>query len=290
MKALIIFNPCAGSNRYRAVNNIADKMRQMGHEIELCATQSAGHATSIVQKTQGSNDDFDAIIAAGGDGTINEVINGFDTKKRQLLSIIPFGTANVLAHELGATRENAPYVLQSGQLKNIYMGLMGTRRFTMMAGVGFDSWSVKNVDTKLKAKIGPLAYGVSLLKSLKTFKSHSYSVLIDGSNYEAKSVLIMKGQRYGGPFILAKNISLNTPEFEVFLFQKNDLLSILRYGISLAMGRMNKLKDVKAVTGKSIDIIGPDGTPVQVDGDHAGFLPINLTIEKNGINILVPEK
>lgn len=308
-RVLVIYNPAAGQWRKRKLRTTLAALKGLGCVITLFATGKAGDAQERALTL--TADEFDVVVAAGGDGTINEVANGLANAKGAVppLAIIPLGTANVLAEEIGL-RGNPRAVARAiagGQRMHVHLGDVvkydpsgeasglgsaaraeGGRYFLMMAGVGFDAHVVANVDLALKRRTGKIAYVVETLVQGLRYGFPRCRVTIDGQGHDAYSVVVCNGRHYGGPFVAAPKASLAEPAFEVCLLEKGGYRHVIRYGVALVMGRLSSLPDVQILTGKHLKIEGEAGLPVQGDGDIIATLPVEIGVAERTLELVVP--
>ena len=207
-----------------------------------------------------------------------------------VLAVLPFGTANVLAHEIGLGIDEARITdaAAGGRPTQIYLGQANGRRFLLMAGVGFDAAVVAGVGTALKRQLGKGAYVWRMVLELFRYSFPVFTVTIDGVAYPCASAIVAKGHFYGGRFVCAPDAKLTDADFQVCLFLSAGRLAVLRYALALGMGRLHKLRDVKLVRGRDIRIDGPVGSPVQGDGDIIATLPATLSIVATPITVLYP--
>src|SRR5689334_6598572 len=221
-KAILISNPKTGryASRRRPVQELAAQLESLGIKIDLKLTQRPGDATEIAARAA-SNGTSDVIVA-GGDGTINEAIQGLGGTTARL-GIIPRGTANVLARELGLPldEEQAVAVIAQGKSRKIYLGLMTdettnqSRYFVLMAGIGLDASVVGRVQPSLKKRIGKGAFWISGLSHLATWNPQPFTLEINGDQYKATFAAIGKAARYGGDLAITPGARLDQPDFEV---------------------------------------------------------------------------
>ena len=289
-RVLVIYNPAAGQWRKRKLQTTLAALKGLGCSVHLFATQKAGDAQ--VRAATLTAEDCDVVVAAGGDGTINEVANGLANAPGAVppLAIIPLGTANVLAQEIGL-RGNPRAVARAiagGGRMTVHLGEANGRYFVMMAGVGFDAHVVANVDLALKRRTGKIAYVVETLVQGLRYGFPRCRVTVDGQPHEAYSVVVCNGRHYGGPFVAAPKASLAEPAFEVCLLQKGGYRHVLRYGAALVMGRLSALPDVQILTGRTLKIEGEAGLPVQGDGDIIATLPVEITVAERTLELVVP--
>jgi diacylglycerol kinase family enzyme len=156
-----------------------------------------------------------------------------------------------------------------------------------MAGVGFDAHVVANVSLRLKRRLGKGAYVLESLRQLFRFGFPGYRVTVDGRTFEAASVIVAKGHYYAGRFVCAPDARIDLPELHVCLFERNGRWNALRYALALALGRLPRLPDVRIVRGRSISITGPQGDPVQGDGDIIATLPVQIGLASRQLPLTV---
>lgn len=292
-QVLIVFNPVSGSGNRRIVEAVQQALSNRGCDVSLYPTQSAGDATRYLAAYEGQ---LDIVAVAGGDGTINEVVNGLRERDNQSyrLALIPTGTVNVLAAELGIgkTPEGIADIILQGREKPIYLGSVNERRFVLMAGIGYDAWVVDNVDLALKKKVGKLAYVLSMLKQLRHFGKKTYQLTVDGERYQANSVVITNGRYYAGSFVLSRQADLSKPTTQVLMISGNSPLKFIGILLGLPLGIMEKMPGMKSVAARHVQIellnAGTEREPVQADGDSLAELPLNLQMEGSPVRLLVP--
>ncbi|MDF1761966.1 MAG: diacylglycerol kinase family lipid kinase [Oleibacter sp.] len=292
---LVIHNPISGNGNNVLVDRVIEGLKILGHDVDYYATQSAGDATRYLQQM---TTELDIVVAAGGDGTVNEVVNGLINRPNNSyrLAVIPIGTTNVLAKELGIGRSASKIVrmFRNELTKEIYPARANGRRFLLMAGVGYDAWVVDNVDLALKKRIGKFAYILSMIKQLKWFGSKNYQVTVDGKVYQANSVVITNGRLYGGSFTISRHADLSSAKTQVLMMSSRSPLRFLMTLLGLPVGQLERMPGIVSVAAKHIVVenIGNETTvssePVQADGDSVTHLPLNVVMEENPIQILIP--
>ncbi len=287
---LIVLNPAAGHARRHHITLIAEALKKAGSAVvDIHETRGPGDAMTALPAVAGN---YDVVVAAGGDGTVNEVLNGLRDHPAVTLGLIPCGTTNVLATELGLpdAPEKVAAVLAGGHTRAIHPGSVNGRRFGMMVGVGYDAWVVQGVDAALKQKIGKLAYVLSMLRELRQFGQRRYRLELDGEVHEAGSAVLTLGRHYAGSYILARDACIDSAEMDVVLVQTSSALSFLLMLFALPLGlaaRLPFMKTVKAKTAR-ISVIGGAREALQADGDMAGSLPAELAVSAHAIRVLVP--
>ncbi len=288
----VIFNPVAGRRVRRRLEGTLAILRERGCLLELHETRERGHAEHLGGTV--APGDADAIVVAGGDGTINEVINGMVARRpagaAPPLAVLPMGTANLLANEIGLRihpRAIAETILE-GEARSVVLGRANGRLFTVTVGVGFDAHVVAGTNLGLKRLIGKGAYVWETARQLGRFPYPTYRVSIDGAEHQAASVLVAKGAHYGGKFICAPRARLDAPHFQVCLFRRGGPFNVLRYAAALALGRLAALPDLTIFEGHEVLIEGPADDPVQGDGDLIARLPLSVGLLPGGLRIIMP--
>ena len=291
---LIIHNPISGGDgKSLMVKRAANRLKKLGHSVSYYPTKSAGDATRYLQEFEGK---LDIVAAAGGDGLIGEVVNGLSERQTSeyQLAIIPTGTTNVLARELGIkfSARFAARAIHGGKLKPIYPARINGRRFMLMAGVGFDAWVVSGVNLKIKKTWGKVAYVLAMMRHLKLVGSKQYEVIADGQTLMADSVMVCNGRFYGGSFKLSDHADLSSPSLQVMTLSGISQLGFLLRLLVLPFGVFARTPGVREVQATSVQIrdLNPSTNPepVQADGDAVGFLPLEITSETQAIRVLVP--
>ena len=293
--AILISNPKTGryaSRRLRPIQETVSQLKSLGVDVELKLTTRPHEATDIAARAarNGSSD----VFVAGGDGTINEVIQGLAGTKARL-GIIPRGTANVLARELGLPldEQEAAAVAARGKSRRIHLGLAidetntVTRHFALMAGIGLDASIVRSVQPSLKKRIGKGAFWISGLSHLASWSPHPFTLEIEGREYTATFAAIGKAPRYGGDLAITPNARLDEPEFEVCMIETANRFRYLRL-LSHAM-RAGMPRDNPAVRFvKTNKVLARGEAPVQIDGELIGELPMRFEIAPHSLEVIVP--
>lgn len=289
----VIYNPTAGQRRLRRYAAILAALRAAGCEILELPTLRPGDAERLAAALTPA--EAEALVVAGGDGTINEAANGLlanEVGGRTLpLGVLPLGTANVLAAEIGLRGGPAGVVrcLLHGRSRPVALGRVNGRHFVMMAGVGFDAHVVARVNLRLKRGFGKLAYVAETLRQFLRYGFPLFRVEVDGRVFEAASVVVANGHYYGGRFVMAPDALLEAAELDVVLFRRAGRLHALKYAAALVLGLLPRLPDVSIHKGRRIRITGPAEDPVQADGDVIASLPAEFLVLPDALNLLFPD-
>lgn len=292
--AFLIYNPWAGKLRRKPhlVEQATTLFTQAGHTIHPAPTTGPNTAADIARECIARGADL--IVAAGGDGTINEVANGVVGTNVPMM-ILPGGTANVLAMETGIGGKVKKAIKRMGDLESrrIAVGKFTSanghqRYFLLMAGIGLDAQIVHTLSPALKARLGKLAYWVggfgSVLRILPEF-----DVVVNGSRQQASFALASRVRNYGGDLEIARSIRLDQPEFELILFEGNLALWYLKYFYGVLTNRLQGMKGVTIMRATSIELDHAKGTSLaQIDGEPAGPLPAKVELVPDALTLLLP--
>jgi diacylglycerol kinase (ATP) len=291
-RLLVIHNPTAGRRRSAYVAAVVEALRHEGTDVTVVETGARGDAERLARTAA---PEVDAVVVAGGDGTVNEVINGLLARPpsdRSLeLGLIPLGTVNLLARELAIPREPAALarLLARGLAHPMHVATANGRTFALMVGAGFDARVVDRVDPRLKRRIGRWAYGWEILRQLIFHAPHRYQVRIgEAEPIDVASVVIAKGRFYGGPYELAPAASVRKGGLQVCLFERGGRLNALLYLVGLGTGRIARMPGYRVVGASAVAVTGPVDEPVQGDGDTLTRLPLSVRIGERAIAVIAP--
>jgi diacylglycerol kinase (ATP) len=290
-RVLILFNPTAGqsNNLSQTLENAAHLWRSHGWLVELRPTKAPGDAT--LQAQFAATEGYDVVVAAGGDGTVNEVMNGL-VGTRTALAVLPIGTVNIWARELGLpmdVKRSATAFLQA-QLEQIDVGRAGKRYFLLMAGIGFDAAVTAQINPIEKKQIGALAYVKQALQLAWNFQGIRAHIRIDGKRVWGSVLMIVIGnsQLYGGVVKLTAHAVLNDGLLDVCVIKGSSMLAAPLRLLSIFRRHYNRDRKVEYYRAKRVQIKGKKSLPVQVDGDYLAKTPMNFEVVPAGLWVLVP--
>ena len=294
---MLIYNPRAGkfgrdgkSKVARAVKILEDR----GHQVTVAATTGPRTAGGIAREyiDRGAG----LILAAGGDGTINEVAEGM-LHTDVPLGILPAGTANVLAMEmkLGSRFERAAERLDQLVPRRVSVGHVVcdggavSRHFLLMAGAGLDAHIVYHVDGFLKSHVGKFAYWAAGWSMLGR-RLPQLQVQACGRQFPCSFALASKVRNYGGDFEIARSVTLFEDTFEVVLFEGRTSLPYVKYFFGMAANRLQGMKGVTMLRTSNLKVTGAESPDVyvQIDGEFAGRLPAELRVVPEALTLLAP--
>ncbi len=272
------------------------RLVERGCTVEVVETQQPGDASRIAFEARS----VDALVAVGGDGTINEVANGFPAQPHPPLGIIPSGTANVLAKEIRLPRRPAALadVIASGREIAWDEGRIrpGDRRFLLFVSAGFDAQVVHEFHRQRDGRIRMSDYVAWGVRTYLGCAIPKIRVDLDGRREaeEAAWVVVSNVRSYGGPIVLTPGAKFDDGWFEVMIQRRRHKADTAHlFGASLlawAFGIDARPADVTLHKARKVRLASADGRsiPLQVDGDPGGFLPVELEIEPGGFRILGP--
>lgn len=301
-KATLIYNPVAGrGNLADEVQDVAQLWQKKGWHITLCPTQRPNHATELARQAAESGQAL--VLAAGGDGTINEVANGL-VFSETVLAPLPVGTANCLARELNLPLPNRlqPYrlveasqALLRGNLQKMDVGECSGRYWLLWLGVGLDAFVIQNIEPRPKwfKQFGRAGYAAKSLFYMPQFTGMKTRLTIDGRVIEDDLLWInvSNGRFYGGGEIILNPAGvLNDGLFEIWLFKRGvwPAGQMARYVAEVTLGQHIHDDAVTLLTGRSLTIHTTPAVPFHADAEPIGETPITCTLHPQALHILVP--
>ncbi|MBF2063009.1 MAG: diacylglycerol kinase family lipid kinase [Calothrix sp. C42_A2020_038] len=291
-RVLILLNPFAGRayNLKQTLESAADIWRSQGWDVEIQLTKAPGDAT--VQARIAAESGYDVVVAAGGDGTINEVVNGL-VGTSTALAVLPIGTVNIWARELGLPMDlrRVAYAFLTAQLEQIDVGKAGERYFLLMAGVGFDGAVTAQINPLEKKRLGVFAYVKETLQLALCYQGVRSFVCIDGQRIRGRILLIVIGnsQLYGGVVKLTAHAVVNDGLLDVCVIKGHSMLVAPLRLISVFTRRYNRDPKVVYYRARRVDINGKNILSVQVDGDYLGTTPMSFEVVPKCLFVLVPK-
>jgi YegS/Rv2252/BmrU family lipid kinase len=305
--ATIIYNPLAGpADLASTMESIAGRWRKIGWEVDVKPTKAPGHATQLALEAVARERTL--VLAAGGDGTLGEVVNGL-AGSQTIMGVLPAGTANSFARELklplpGLLSGNnlllASDALMAGRVQTIDLGFTahqgeGKGRFWILwTGTGADSFMVNELEPRPKwsKRIGWPSYIVQGVPALSRFSHVHAWVEVDGHQFEDDYILVLISncQRYAGGFVtLSQDSKVDDGQLEVWLFGGRGLVSMSKHAMLALQGQASKNPDAILLKGTQIKVRTEPIMPTQTDGDPAGETPLHCSIKPASLLLLTPE-
>lgn len=303
---MIIYNPTSGRNRSRRLHAIEEAARILqtsGIDARLLPTTRAGSATELARDA--AQNGCGMVVVCGGDGTINEVVNGIAGTDAPL-AVLPAGTANILAKELGIPWDipAAARLIARGKLVRIALGLaqwhatetrapaIPTRRyFLCVSGAGPDGAIVHAIDVAQKLRVGILAYWLEGLRQFFTYSFPPFTVESPEKTLNASLIVVGRTKYYGGPFRITVGASLFEDQFEVVAYTRRSRLGVLSCLPAIWLGRLHHVKGVEIWKTARFRCRQQDGADIfsQVDGEPASALPVEFSIVPDVLTLVLPE-
>ena len=294
VRTCVIFNPAARGEKARRFRRY---LEAIGRQSLLKLTAEAGQARRLA--AEAVREGFETIVAAGGDGTLNEVLNGIgdepDGFERTRLGVLPLGTVNVFARELGLpggleaawevirhgseTRIDLPSVTVDGSQQRYY--------FAQLAGAGLDARAIELVKWQVKKAIGPLAYVLAGLHAVLSAPS-KITVTGGGHSLTGELVLIGNGRLYGGQFTLFPQADLRDGLLEVCVLPRVNWLTLARCGPGLLLTGRLPASATKLFKAGSLTLTSPSAAPLEIDGELIGHLPATFSVQRSRLRVVVP--
>ena len=295
METCVIFNPSA---RGEKAELFCSRLQSLCPNFAVRRTTAGGQARSLA--AQAVREGFSTVVAAGGDGTANEVVNGigdvpgaFATTR---LGILPLGTVNVFACELGLPRTLplAAKVIASGTERVIDLasaefsrdGKRERRYFLQLAGAGVDSRAIDLVSWKLKKKVGPLAY---VWAGIQALREKQPVITVDaGQRVSGELALLGNGRFYGGSFAAFPKASLQDGVLDVCLIEKVSVLRVVEIVFGLLSGNLYRFSPALHLRSSNVTLSSDSRTLLQVDGENAGELPATFSVLPKVLRVAAP--
>jgi len=286
--ALLIANPIAGRGAgERELRRIEPSLRSRGIDLEVAVTSQAGDAQAAAASRA---EDHEAVLVIGGDGTLNEVVNGLEADRP--VAIYPIGTGNVLAKELGLPRSIVRFcnMVQGGREHVVDIATIGDRRFVSMAGAGFDADVAADMGAGRTAGIHMAAYIGRTLRHLARYDFPRISVAVDGGEPvdSAGFVLVSNVRSYGGPFVVTPDARHDDGLLDVCLLRRGTPLAYMAAMLAFILRCHRAARGARYLRGRSIRLSASTPVRYQVDGDAAGFLPATIEILDRTLRFIVP--
>ncbi|MEX0786664.1 MAG: diacylglycerol kinase family protein, partial [Dehalococcoidia bacterium] len=283
-RALLILNPAA--RNAPPIEKLQDAIDGLdGWEVALEQTNGPGHATALAAGA--AKGELDVVIACGGDGTVNEVVNGL-AGSRTALAVVRGGTANVWAKEARLPKDASAAIrlVAEGEERVVDLGRANERYFLLMAGVGLDAAIVRDVSPTWKRRIGAAAYllhGISVARRYQDVEAE----LLPGLSGNLCWLLVANVRNYAGLVELALHAQVDDGKLDVCLLRKGGLRRLAWLAPWVVLRRHDRRAHVEYRQQESLDVATP-GLPVQLDGEYAGETPMRFEVAPGALRVIVP--
>lgn len=305
--AALIYNPLAGRGRWRRERDLdraAHLLDAYGLRVSRVATTGAGSATELARRELAAGRDL--IIVCGGDGTVNEVVNGM-VGSPVPLALLPAGTGNVLAKELGLPWDiwRAAEYIPRGVVRRIALGRAlrlspstslragsgqaSERYFLCVAGAGADANIVYHLEETSKLRLGMLSYWLEGFRRLGVYDFPEFEVVAGQERLAATQLIVSRTKNYGGPIQITRRADLYRDDFEVCVFPRRFRLIYLVYFLAQLLGELERFPEVRFLRTRQLQAeTRASQVYVQADGEPAGQLPMEFSIVPDALSLLVP--
>lgn len=286
MRYLFIINPTSGKGQYHHVIKEINTSF-IGKDIEIKPTTKRGDAITFAKNT-----DADIVVAAGGDGTVNEVVNGImqnrKGRKRPRLGILPLGTSNMVARSFNIPQniKNALDLVRHNRRKDMDIGKVNSRYFAIGCGIGLDAEMYRNVEPKIKKVFGEIAYPLSFIKTLFNYEPKLLDVCADGCRYQGYYVLVCNIAKFHNSFRLIKDTSDDDGKFDVFIFKKKNIGDIFWYVFGMAAQQTHNLKDLHCFKAEKLKITSSEKVIAHADAEIIGSTPVTIKMHHKAIELI----
>jgi diacylglycerol kinase (ATP) len=282
---IVILNPAARGAR---TPRLRAQVEKLAHSSILCATRGTGEAEALARNA--AVEGYQKIVAAGGDGTINEIVNGIAGHDVSL-GLLPLGTMNVFATELGLPMNDLAAcwkIIERNRTHRVDLPRANRKHFVQLAGVGLDAQAVKETSNAFKRSFGPLSYLISAVQ----IASRTPPVLrIESENavaLEGSFVLVGNGRLYGGRFPFFKQAVMDDGLLDVIVFKRLNYVDIIRYLQDVVFTPQITSPEVDYFQTKHLRVTSEESVPVEIDGELVGHCPVEFRIRPGGLRVLTP--
>jgi YegS/Rv2252/BmrU family lipid kinase len=287
----IIANPRSGRGRaFRLVQEYVRKWPHGSWEVEVLTTRAPGHAAELAHKLASCPPDVLAVC--GGDGTVNEVVNGVSDPQFPV-AVLPAGTANVLARAIGIPLdplEAIKIALEGSVLRvdSCFLQWAPARHFLLMAGAGFDAYVVSRTSSALKDRVGIAAFYQSTLQCLATYSFPEFTLETEDLSIQATTCVVANSRGYGGGLVLTPSADMTDGLLDVVAVQGKSRVNLALFALTALRGRPRAYPWVRYARARFVKIDGPPDVMVQVDGEQVGTLPAAVQIVPHSFPLVVP--
>jgi len=299
MDALLIYNPTAGPRDVRAdLKRLCSFFREQGWSVDLHTTERPGDATRMARRA--AADGLDTVIVAGGDGTVNEVVNGL-VGSDTALSVLPVGTGNLWAKQLHVPTytlanplrlRRAAHDLVKGTVRTIDVGDVDGHTFLCWASAGLDAQVTTEMEPRDRTtkRLGALPYLIAAVLVAQTFKGVETTITLDDDVVRGRTLLVMVNniQQYGGLVEVAPRARLDDGLLDVFVFKGLGFGYVVRHLFKVLSQRYLADPEIVHRQARRIEIRTEEAMPIQVDGDPLGSTPARMRVVPGGLRIVAP--
>lgn len=282
---VVILNPAARGTR---ANRLRAQVESISRGAILCTTSRAGEAEVLARHAAAEG--YEKIVAAGGDGTVNEVVNGI-AGRNVALGLLPVGTMNVFATELGLPSNDLPRcweIIQKNWTRPVDLPSANGKHFVQLAGVGLDAQAVKETSRAFKRNFGPLSYMISAAQIASRPPPRLRIESENAATEEGSFVLVGNGRLYGGRLPFFKQAVIDDGLLDVIVFKRLNYVEIIRYLQNVIFTPQITSPEVEYFQTNRLRVSTEEDVPVEVDGELIGNCPVEFKIRSGGLRVLAP--
>ena len=285
VKLAIIFNPAARGEKARSLE---EKVRSLTGPDTPLFTSRPGETVALARQL--AQEGHSTIVAAGGDGTINEVVNGIAGLDVSL-GILPTGTMNILACELGLPTtqlEQCWEIIQRGFTRSIDLAMANDQYFVQLAGIGLDALVVRETDLNMRKTIGPISYIFAAAQIIGRPAPRLEICFNERETMGGCFVLVGNGRFYGGPLSFFPKAKNDDGLLDVLVFKHQGYLDIIRYLQGVLIGNHADFADIEYRQIHSLRVISDRRIPVEIDGEVSFHTPVQFRVGPSKLRVHVP--
>lgn len=285
----LVINPVAGACKHAGhLARLARRLSAQGATVESLTTRGPGDARSMAAEAVGR---ADAVLAVGGDGTVCEVVNGLAGSELPLM-IWPTGTENLVARSLGfrADVDSVLSCLQAGQTRPMDLGIAGGRSFLVVAGMGFDAEVVQRVVRSRRGHITHLSYADPLWRTFWEHRFPAFRVFTEGRLYWEGRGMVFIGNmsRYAMGLPVVRDARPDDGLLDLCIYSCHSRRQLVAHSIRTVFRRHVEHPDVRYARVKQVRVESPVAVPLELDGEAAGFVPLEATVRPGAVRVRVP--
>ena len=283
---IVILNPTAGN--LETSRHCQERVESIVGGRPIRITSHAGEAEPLARRA--AEEGFGRVVAAGGDGTVNHVANGI-AGSNAALGILPMGTVNVFAMELGLPSNNLKLcweIVQTGNVRLVDLPSANGKYFVQLGGIGLDAQAVKETTLAFKRSLGPLSYLISAAHIAARQPPKLSIESEDAPVREGSFVLVGNGRLYGGPFPFFKQAIVDDGLLDVVVFKRLGFLEIIKYLHDVVFSSDIRVPEVEYFQTRQLRVSSEQDVPVELDGEVAGNCPVDFQMHAKGLSVLSP--
>jgi YegS/Rv2252/BmrU family lipid kinase len=283
---LVILNPRAGG--LDTSQDWQDRVESVVGAWPIRVTSHASEAEALTKHAV--EEGFGCVVAAGGDGTVNQVANGIGGSN-VALGILPIGTVNVFAMELGLPSNDLQLcrdIIAAGNIRLVDLPSANKKYFVQLGGVGLDAQAVKETSLAFKRSLGPLSYLISAAQIAARQPPNLFIESENASTCEGSFVLIGNGRFYGGPFPFFKHAVIDDGLLDVVVFKRLGYLEIIKYLHDVVFSSNIRVPEIEYFQARGLRVTSKQDVPVELDGELAGNCPVEFQMHEKALRVLAP--